>query len=161
MGKTKQPDSPHPNPTRRFSDRVADYVRYRPGYPDGVVEILEREAGLTPASVVADLGSGTGISARLFLARGCRVFGVEPNREMRRAAEELRHRTLLRPRPPAGLRPPPRLRVPQKRTSKPASDELAAAAALHAAGAPVLPAGGGEPHRRQQETRHQGRHEQG
>lgn len=89
MEETRQPGSVHPDPTRRFSGRVADYVRYRPGYPEGVVEILEREAGLTPASVVADLGSGTGISARLFLARGCRVYGVEPNREMRRAAEEL------------------------------------------------------------------------
>lgn len=75
------------DPTRRFSDRVADYVRYRPGYPEEVVEALAREAGLAPGSAVADVGSGTGISAALFLRFGCTVFGVEPNREMRLAAE--------------------------------------------------------------------------
>lgn len=76
------------NSTQRFSDRVADYVRYRPGYPDALVQTLVSEAGLTPPSVVADIGAGTGISAELFLRQGCRVFGVEPNREMRAAAEE-------------------------------------------------------------------------
>lgn len=73
--------------TSRFSDRVADYVRYRPGYPDSLVQTLVTEAGLRPASVVADIGSGTGISSELFLRLGCRVCGVEPNREMRAAAE--------------------------------------------------------------------------
>ncbi len=76
------------NSTARFSDRVADYVRYRPGYPDELVETLKDSAGLTPSSVVADIGSGTGISAKLFLQLGCEVYGVEPNREMRVAAEE-------------------------------------------------------------------------
>jgi SAM-dependent methyltransferase len=75
------------DPTRRFSDRVENYARYRPGYPEAVVATLEREAGLTPSSVVADVGSGTGISALLFLRLGCRVYGVEPNREMRGEAE--------------------------------------------------------------------------
>lgn len=81
--------APSPDPTRRFSDRVEDYIRYRPGYPAAVLETLQREAGLTPAAVVADLGSGTGISSELFLRFGCRVYGVEPNREMRQAAERL------------------------------------------------------------------------
>lgn len=76
------------NSKARFSDRVADYVRYRPGYPDELMETLQKVAGLTSSSVVADIGSGTGISANLFLQRGCEVFGVEPNREMRLAAEE-------------------------------------------------------------------------
>ena len=75
--------------TTRFSDRVENYVRYRPGYPDGVLDILRDEAGLTPASVIADIGSGTGISSALFLRNGNTVFGVEPNAEMRHAAEEL------------------------------------------------------------------------
>lgn len=76
------------NSKTRFSDRVADYVRYRPGYPDELLEALQRVAGVTPSSVVADIGSGTGISANLFLQLGCEVFGIEPNREMRLAAEE-------------------------------------------------------------------------
>lgn len=76
------------DPTRRFSDRVADYVRYRPGYPEALLATLRREAGLGPGSVVADIGSGTGISAELLLRSGCVVHAVEPNAEMRSAAEE-------------------------------------------------------------------------
>lgn len=80
---------PEADPTRRFSDRVENYVRYRPGYPEGVLRTLQDEAGLPAESVVADIGSGTGISAAIFLQHGNTVFGVEPNRAMRTAAEEL------------------------------------------------------------------------
>ncbi|MDT7808489.1 MAG: hypothetical protein QOJ70_2302 [Acidobacteriota bacterium] len=75
--------------TRRFSSRVEDYVRYRPGYPQALVRLLETECGLTPRSVLADVGSGTGILSELFLRHGNRVYGVEPNREMREAGERL------------------------------------------------------------------------
>jgi len=75
--------------TKRFSDRVENYVRYRPGYPAEVVELLEREAGLSADSVVADIGSGTGISAEMMLKAGFSVIGVEPNGPMREAAERL------------------------------------------------------------------------
>jgi SAM-dependent methyltransferase len=71
--------------TTRFSVRVADYVTYRPGYPAEVADHLKREIGLDPTWVIADVGAGTGISARVFLAAGCHVIGVEPNREMREA----------------------------------------------------------------------------
>lgn len=77
------------DPTRRFSDRVADYVRYRPRYPPEVVGVLEEEIGLRPSWVVADVGSGTGFSAEPFVANGNTVFAVEPNADMRRAAEDL------------------------------------------------------------------------
>jgi SAM-dependent methyltransferase len=82
---------PHPQPdsTRRFSDRVENYVRYRPSYPAAVIDVLARETGLTPQSEIADIGSGTGISSELFLRNGNTVFGVEPNTEMREAAERL------------------------------------------------------------------------
>jgi SAM-dependent methyltransferase len=75
------------NPKGRFSDRVDDYVRYRPSYPPGVVALLRERAGLSDSSVVADVGSGTGIFTRLLLDTGARVFAVEPNDAMRRAAE--------------------------------------------------------------------------
>lgn len=75
--------------TERFSNRVADYVRYRPGYPQGVLDVFRNAIGLSSASVVADVGSGTGISAALFLDAGCEVYAVEPNDPMRAAAEEL------------------------------------------------------------------------
>src|SRR5215210_1480819 len=77
------------DPTARFSTRVSDYVKYRPGYPEAVARLLEDECGLTQGSVVADVGAGTGLLAELFLRRGCRVYGVEPNREMREAGERL------------------------------------------------------------------------
>lgn len=75
--------------TQRFSDRVENYVRYRPSYPPEVVDLLKNAHGLSADSVVADLGSGTGISAVLFLQAGCTVHAVEPNRKMREAAEKL------------------------------------------------------------------------
>jgi SAM-dependent methyltransferase len=75
------------SPTQRFSDRVENYVRYRPGYPEQMLEFLRESAEWSPSSVIADLGSGTGISARYFLERGNTVFAVEPNDPMRRAAE--------------------------------------------------------------------------
>lgn len=77
------------DPTGRFSTRVADYVKYRPGYPPAVLRLLEEECGLTTDSVVADVGSGTGILSELLLKNGNRVYGVEPNREMREAGESL------------------------------------------------------------------------
>jgi SAM-dependent methyltransferase len=77
------------DPTGRFSTRVADYVKYRPGYPPAVLRLLEDECGLRPDSVVADVGSGTGLLSELFLRNGSRVYGVEPNRGMREAGEQL------------------------------------------------------------------------
>ncbi len=76
------------NPTGRFSSRVDDYSRYRPSYPPEVVRLLERECGLTAESTIADIGAGTGLLAKLFLEFGCRVIGVEPNKEMREAGEQ-------------------------------------------------------------------------
>jgi SAM-dependent methyltransferase len=72
----------------RFSNRVENYVKYRPGYPPEVLRFFRDELNLRTDSVVADIGSGTGISAKVFLENGNAVYGVEPNRAMRRAAEE-------------------------------------------------------------------------
>src|SRR6202049_4219162 len=73
---------------QRFSSRVADYVRYRPGYPAEVITLLRSECSLRPGHVIADIGSGTGLLSELFLKNGNRVYGVEPNEAMRRAGEE-------------------------------------------------------------------------
>jgi SAM-dependent methyltransferase len=80
---------PDTNPTARFGNRVADYVATRPGYPPGVLDIIRAEAGLTHSSVIADIGSGTGLLTEMFLRNGNTVFGVEPNAEMRAAGEQL------------------------------------------------------------------------
>jgi SAM-dependent methyltransferase len=71
----------------RFDSRVANYAAYRPGYPRAFVEFMRDELGLSAASVVADVGSGTGILSEMLLGAGCRVFAVEPNAAMREAAE--------------------------------------------------------------------------
>lgn len=80
---------PATNATSRFSDRVENYVRYRPGYPTEVLGVLEKECGLTREHVIADIASGTGIWTRVLLEHGNPVFGVEPNAEMRQAGEGL------------------------------------------------------------------------
>jgi SAM-dependent methyltransferase len=77
------------NSVERFSSRVEDYVKYRPGYPAEIVHLLTSRYGLTRDSIIADIGSGTGKLSELFLRNGNRVFGVEPNSEMRKAGERL------------------------------------------------------------------------
>jgi len=72
----------------RFSTRVADYARYRLKYPAGVITTLRDECALRPGHVIADIGSGTGLLSELFLKNGNRVYGVEPNKDMREAGEE-------------------------------------------------------------------------
>jgi SAM-dependent methyltransferase len=74
---------------RRFDDRVANYIAYRPRYPAAVTDFLQTELGLSATSDVADVGSGTGILSELLLQTGCTVYGVEPNAAMRAAAEQL------------------------------------------------------------------------
>src|SRR5690606_35644369 len=75
--------------TERFSSRVEAYIRSRPGYPAAVCEVLGREIGFTAGWVVADIGSGTGLSTRLFLENGNDIFAVEPKAAMRQAAEAM------------------------------------------------------------------------
>ena len=75
--------------TERFSTRVENYIKYRPSYPPALLELLRVRCGLAATSRVADIGSGTGILTELLLETGAEVFAVEPNREMREAAERL------------------------------------------------------------------------
>ncbi len=73
----------------RFSDRVDNYVKYRPHYPAEVFDHLERERIFQKGTAVADIGSGTGISAEPLLKRDYTVYGIEPNKDMREAAEKI------------------------------------------------------------------------
>jgi len=75
------------DPKDRFSNRAEDYDAYRPKYQDALLAYLEHDLSLSPRSVIADIGSGTGILAELFLRNGNTVFGIEPNRDMRSVAE--------------------------------------------------------------------------
>jgi SAM-dependent methyltransferase len=78
---------PTPDPTRRFSDRADDYLRHRPHYPPALLDFFRTELGLQPRHIIADIGSGTGFLAEIFLAAGHRVYGIEPNAEMRATGE--------------------------------------------------------------------------
>src|SRR5262249_3756925 len=80
------------NGTQRFTGRAKNYARFRPGYADAVVDLLRGEAEWSPNAAVADIGAGRGISSELFLRHGNRVGAVDPNAEMRAAAELLRSR---------------------------------------------------------------------
>ena len=75
------------DPTRRFTGLADAYARYRPTYPDTAVNFVLERCGLAGGSVLVDVGCGTGISSRLFAARGLRVIGIEPNADMRREAQ--------------------------------------------------------------------------
>jgi len=77
------------DPTKRFSNRVENYLKYRPRYPAAIIPLLESECGLMPETLIADVGSGTGFMTEMFLTHGNRVIGVEPNAEMRAAGERL------------------------------------------------------------------------
>jgi SAM-dependent methyltransferase len=75
-------------PTERFSDRVDDYVKYRPHYSIEVVDALREACGVRPEHLIVDVGCGTGLLAKIFLENGNHVVGVEPNAEMRQAGEQ-------------------------------------------------------------------------
>jgi ubiquinone/menaquinone biosynthesis C-methylase UbiE len=76
------------NPKCRFSNRVENYEKYRPNYPNEIINFLNTKIQLDKEDIIADIGSGTGISAKLFLDNGNEVYGIEPNAEMRSAGEK-------------------------------------------------------------------------
>ncbi len=82
---------PSSDPKQRFSNRVDDYVKYRPSYPAEILTILRDQFGFSAESRVADIGSGTGLLTQLFLDHGNPVWAVEPNDPMRHSAETLLH----------------------------------------------------------------------
>lgn len=77
--------------TERFSNRVENYILYRPSYPNDLIKFFIEKNDLTEDTIIADVGSGTGILTELFLKNGNKVFAIEPNDEMRGAAERLLH----------------------------------------------------------------------
>jgi len=79
------------DPTKRFSDRVENYSRYRPGYPEEALQYIFDQTKINTESTVADIGAGTGIFTGLLLKSGSSVVAVEPNEAMRSAADKLLH----------------------------------------------------------------------
>ncbi|NVM17646.1 MAG: class I SAM-dependent methyltransferase [Candidatus Lokiarchaeota archaeon] len=77
------------DPKKRFSSRVENYIKYRPSYPLEIIDFLKKKNLLAKNTVIADIGSGTGILTKIFLDNGNQVYGVEPNSDMREAAENI------------------------------------------------------------------------
>ncbi|MGB3650006.1 MAG: class I SAM-dependent methyltransferase, partial [Rivularia sp. (in: cyanobacteria)] len=75
------------NPLNRFSDKAENYTKYRPIYPDAVINKILENLAAPNQLVAADIGAGTGISARQLASRGVNVIAIEPNAAMREAAE--------------------------------------------------------------------------
>ncbi len=75
-------------PTKRFSNRVENYVKYRPSYPAAIVSFFEEKLGLKKEHRIVDVGSGTGLFAEILLKQGYTVVGIEPNEEMRSAGDK-------------------------------------------------------------------------
>lgn len=75
------------NPLNRFSDRAADYVKYRPSYPTAAIDKILQGLNSPSQLVAVDIGAGTGISSRLLAQRGVKVIAIEPNAAMRQAAQ--------------------------------------------------------------------------
>ncbi|MFA5404392.1 MAG: class I SAM-dependent methyltransferase [Ignavibacteria bacterium] len=73
----------------KFTGKVGNYVKYRPGYPEAILHLLDKEIGFDQFKDVADIGSGPGKLSKLFLNNDNLVYGVEPNDEMREAGEKL------------------------------------------------------------------------
>ena len=72
----------------KFTGKADIYAKYRPTYPDSLMDYLYSQVGFQKSSVIADIGSGTGKFSQLLLQRGSLVYGVEPNEDMRRTAEK-------------------------------------------------------------------------
>ncbi len=72
----------------KFTGKADIYAKYRPTYPDAFLDYLYSKVGFQKDSVLADIGSGTGILTKLLLGKGSFVYGVEPNEDMRKAAEQ-------------------------------------------------------------------------
>lgn len=80
---------PSADSKQRFSARVENYVKYRPAYPPQLLSFMRDVLKLETSHLIADIGSGTGKLAQMFLQNGNTVFGIEPNVAMRRAGEAL------------------------------------------------------------------------
>lgn len=76
------------NPLTRFSDKAENYTKYRPNYPDTAINKILENLTSPNQLVAADIGAGTGISARQLADKGINVIAIEPNAAMRKAAEK-------------------------------------------------------------------------
>ena len=72
----------------KFDGKGEIYAQFRPSYPQTCIDALFAHLHWTQDDVLADIGAGTGKLTQLLLEKGCTVYAVEPNSDMRRIAEE-------------------------------------------------------------------------
>lgn len=77
----------HGGVDRVFSSKVRDYLLSRPDYPASLLSGLRSMGALPAGALIADVGAGTGLLSRALLLEGYRVEAIEPNDEMRAAAD--------------------------------------------------------------------------
>ncbi|MCL2079750.1 MAG: methyltransferase domain-containing protein [Oscillospiraceae bacterium] len=71
----------------KFDGKGSVYAKYRPAYPQAFIDYIYTNIGMCSVSIIADIGSGTGILTKQLLEKGSTVFAVEPNADMRIHAE--------------------------------------------------------------------------
>jgi ubiquinone/menaquinone biosynthesis C-methylase UbiE len=75
---TRLPESTPRRYGKIFDEVAAEYDRYRPTYPDELVDQACQVAGIGSGDQVLEVGCGTGQLTRSLVARGLRVTAVEP-----------------------------------------------------------------------------------
>jgi SAM-dependent methyltransferase len=91
MSSTPPPDEPSlqahqfRQAAESFGTDADRYDRTRPRYPDA---LIERIVSASPGPDVLDVGCGTGIVARQFMAAGCHVLGLDPDARMAEFARQ-------------------------------------------------------------------------
>ncbi len=73
---------------RVFNEVAVEYDRYRPAYPDALVDQACEVAHIADGDRVLEIGCGTGQLTRSLLARGLRVTALEPGDQLILLAEE-------------------------------------------------------------------------
>jgi predicted O-methyltransferase YrrM len=67
----------------RFCGFASEYDSVRPQPPEAALDLLCKISGTSCPELVVDLGSGTGLSSRIWIGRALRVVAIEPNADMR------------------------------------------------------------------------------
>ena len=75
--------------TQKFSGKADVYQQARPTYAPEALNFISQNWQIGEGSMVADVGSGTGILSRQLISLRAKVYAVEPNADMRAKAEEL------------------------------------------------------------------------
>lgn len=73
---------------KAFDGMAETYAKGRPEYPQALFADLQEKYGLGKGSVVADVGSGTGIFAGQIAGNVKFIYCVEPNADMREKAKK-------------------------------------------------------------------------